>query len=86
MAGYAARTGHSNGTLDPLTVSALALSVQGRELVIVSADVVAVDAVVTQKVAAGAGIARSSCCSPPRIPTAVPRASATGCIPPALNR
>ncbi|CAN5897291.1 hypothetical protein BH24CHL4_BH24CHL4_15070 [soil metagenome] len=60
MAGYAARTGHSNGTLDPLTVSALALSVQGRELVIVSADVVAVDAAVTQKVAAAAGIARSS--------------------------
>ena len=59
MGGYAARIGPTTDTLDPLTVSALTLSAGDRELVIIAADVVAVDEALTQKVAQAAGISRS---------------------------
>ncbi|MGH2550496.1 MAG: hypothetical protein ACRDHN_13975, partial [Thermomicrobiales bacterium] len=43
MAGYMARAGGATGTLDPLTISALALSCGDRTFVVVSADILGVD-------------------------------------------
>jgi len=44
LAGYAARVGTATGTLDQLTVSALALAAEGERLTLIAADLVAVDA------------------------------------------
>lgn len=43
MAGYMARNGGATGTLDPLTISALALNDGERTFVIVSADILGID-------------------------------------------
>ena len=42
MAGYAARTGPSTGTLDELTIGALALEYDRNRLVLIAADLAAV--------------------------------------------
>jgi hypothetical protein len=60
MGGYADRKGPSTGTLDPLTISALALSAGDAELVIVSVDLVAVDEALSQRIADAAGIDRAA--------------------------
>jgi hypothetical protein len=60
MGGYADRKGPSTGTLDPLTISVLALSAGDAELCIVSVDLVAVDEALSQRVADAAGIGPGS--------------------------
>ncbi len=60
MGGYVARTSPAAGTLDSLTISALWLQAGGQALVIVSADIVAVDAALTASVARAAKIPRDS--------------------------
>jgi neutral ceramidase len=59
MAGYAARTGPSTGTLDALTIGALALDYDGNRLVLIAADLAAVDSSLVDEVAAAAGLDRS---------------------------
>jgi neutral ceramidase len=58
MAGYLARTGPATGTIDPLTISALALTAGERELVIVAADVVGVDSGLVETIAGRVPIER----------------------------
>jgi hypothetical protein len=59
MAGYAARTGPSTGTLDELTIGALVLTSGTDRLVLVAADLAAVDRSLVDEIAAAAGLARS---------------------------
>lgn len=59
LAGYAARSGPSVGTLDDVAIGALVLERAGARLAIVAADVVAVDAALAGEVAAAAGLGRS---------------------------
>ncbi|MGH2614848.1 MAG: neutral/alkaline non-lysosomal ceramidase N-terminal domain-containing protein [Thermomicrobiales bacterium] len=59
LAGYAARTGSATGTRDPLTIGALALAREGVRLVIVAADIIAVDAALVDEIAAAAGLDKS---------------------------
>ncbi len=59
MAGYAARTGPSTGTLDELTIGALALEYDRNRLVLIAADLAAVDSSLVDEVAAAAGLERS---------------------------
>jgi hypothetical protein len=59
MAGYAARTGPATGTLDELTTGALYLCTGEQRLVLVTADIAAVDNALVAEVAAAAGIDRS---------------------------
>ena len=54
MAGYAARTGPATGVLDELTIGALYLSIGEHRLVLVVADIAAVDASLVGEVAAAA--------------------------------
>jgi hypothetical protein len=56
LTGYAAREGPTTGTLDPLTTGVLVLEREGARLVIVAADVAAVDAALVQEIAAAANI------------------------------
>jgi hypothetical protein len=60
LGGYVARTGPATGTLDPLEIGALSLVAGEDELVIVAADVVAVDEALTRQVARSAGISRDA--------------------------
>lgn len=59
LAGYAAREGPARGTLDPLTIGALVLERDGARIVIVAADLAAVDAGLVDEITAAAGIERS---------------------------
>jgi hypothetical protein len=59
MAGYAARTGASTGTLDGLTIGALTLEYGPNRLVLVAVDLAAVDRSLVDEVAAAAGLERS---------------------------
>ncbi len=59
MAGYAARTGPATGTLDELTIGALYLEFEQRRLVLVAADIAAVDAALVEEVAAVARLDQS---------------------------
>jgi hypothetical protein len=59
MAGYAARTGPSTGTLDELTIGALSLQAGEQRFVLVAADLAAVDASLVDEVAAAAGLDRN---------------------------
>jgi hypothetical protein len=59
LAGYMAREGSAAGTLDPLTVGALVLERDGERMVIVAADLAAVDANLVWEIASAAGIERS---------------------------
>jgi hypothetical protein len=56
LAGYAARTGVAEGTLDELTIGAFDLEHEDRRFVVVAADVVAVDASLAGDVASAAGL------------------------------
>ena len=56
LAGYIARTGVAEGTLHELRIGAFVLEHEERRLVVVAADVAAVDASLTRKVAAAAGL------------------------------
>jgi hypothetical protein len=60
MEGYAARSGAACGTHDELEISALVLCEANRRLVIVAADVAAVDAELVEEVASGAGVDRAN--------------------------
>lgn len=59
MAGYMARTGPAIGVHDELTVGALALRCGDRRLVVVVADLAAVDSRLVDEVAAAAGLDRT---------------------------
>lgn len=59
MAGYSARTGPATGMLDELTIGALHLRSEKRRLVLVAADIVAVDASLVEDVATAAGLDRT---------------------------
>ncbi|TXG86703.1 MAG: hypothetical protein E6R14_02595 [Thermomicrobiales bacterium] len=59
MEGYAARSGPAIGTLDELTIGALSLEAGNGRLVLVAADVAAVDSALVDEVAAAAGVHRS---------------------------
>ncbi|HET9662189.1 MAG TPA: neutral/alkaline non-lysosomal ceramidase N-terminal domain-containing protein, partial [Thermomicrobiales bacterium] len=59
MAGYAARTGPSTGTLDGLTIGALALENGGDRLLLVAADLAAVDRSLVDEIAVAARLNRS---------------------------
>ncbi len=56
LAGYAARTGPASGTLDDLQIAALALGHGGDELVLVTADLIGIDADLVDEVATAGGI------------------------------
>ena len=56
LAGYAARTGVAEGTLDELRIGAFVLEHEDRRFVVVAADVAAVDASLAGEVAAAAGL------------------------------
>lgn len=56
LTGYLAREGPATGMLDPVTISTLILERDGNRLVIVAADLAAVDAALVGEVAAAAGI------------------------------
>lgn len=56
LTGYAAREGPATGTLDLLTIGALVLEREGARVVIVAADVAAVDAELVKEIAAAANI------------------------------
>jgi hypothetical protein len=58
LAGYAARTGVAEGTLDELTIGAFVFEHEDRRFVLVAADIVAVDAALAGDVAAVAGLER----------------------------
>jgi hypothetical protein len=58
LAGYVARTGVAEGTLDELTIGAFVLEHEDRRLVVVAADIIAVDAALAGEVAAAAGLKR----------------------------
>lgn len=58
LAGYVARTGVAEGTLDELTIGAFVLQHEDRRFVVVAADVVAVDTSLAGEVAAAAGLER----------------------------
>jgi hypothetical protein len=59
LAGYIARTGVAEGTLDELTVGAFVLEHEDRRLVVVAADITAVDAALAGEVAAAARLNRA---------------------------
>jgi Neutral/alkaline non-lysosomal ceramidase, N-terminal len=59
LAGYAARTSSAVGTLDELAIAALVLEDVHQRLVILSADVVAVDADLRDEIASSVGLKRS---------------------------
>jgi len=59
LAGYIARTGVAEGTLDGLTIGAFVLEHEDRRLVVVAADIIAVDAALAGEVAAAAGLKRT---------------------------
>ncbi|HLL49665.1 MAG TPA: neutral/alkaline non-lysosomal ceramidase N-terminal domain-containing protein, partial [Thermomicrobiales bacterium] len=56
LAGYAARSGASVGTLDVLFITALILQERNNRLVILSADVAAVDVDLRREVSSAAGL------------------------------
>ena len=56
LAGYVARTGVAEGTLDELTIGAFVLQHEDTRFVLVAADVVAVDASLAGEVASAAGL------------------------------
>lgn len=62
LAGYVARTGPATGVHDELTVGALVLGHGDRRLVIVSADLAAVDPELVEEIAAEAGLDRAELC------------------------
>ncbi len=59
LAGYAARSGSAVGTLDELAIAALVLEDERERLVILTADVAAVDADLRAEIASTAGLNRS---------------------------
>lgn len=59
MAGYAARSGPSTGTLDELTIGALVLTSGADRLVLVAVDLAAVDRSLVDEIAVAAGLDRS---------------------------
>lgn len=59
LAGYAARTGVAEGTLDELTIGAFMLEYEDKRLVVVAADIVAVDTELAAEVASVAGLERA---------------------------
>ncbi len=59
LAGYIARTGVAEGTLDELTIGALVLEHDGTRFVVVAADIIAVDASLASEVAAAASLERA---------------------------
>lgn len=59
MAGYAARTGPSMGTLDELTIGALVLGFGEERFVMIAADLAAVDSPLVDEVASAAKLNRS---------------------------
>ncbi len=59
MAGYAARTGPSTGTIDTLTIGALVLQDGAARFVLIAADLAAVDRSLVDEVASAAGLKRS---------------------------
>ncbi len=59
LAGYAARSGSAVGTLDELVIGALVLEDGSERLVILSADVAAVDAEIRDEIASSVGLNRS---------------------------
>jgi hypothetical protein len=59
LAGYAARTGSAVGTLDELVIAVLVLEDGSERLVILSADVAAVDADLRDEIASSVGMNRS---------------------------
>jgi hypothetical protein len=56
MAGYAARTGPSTGTLDELTIGALVLEYDQGRLVLIAVDISAVDTSLVAEIATAAGL------------------------------
>lgn len=59
LAGYAARTEMTSGVLDQLTIGALSLRFGKNRLVLVTADIAAVDSAFVDEIARAAGIGRS---------------------------
>jgi hypothetical protein len=59
LAGYVARAGVAEGAMDELMVGAFVLQHEDRRLMLVAADVIAVDASLTGEVAAAAGVERA---------------------------
>jgi hypothetical protein len=59
LAGYIARTGVAEGTLDELIIGAFVLEHEDRRLVVVAADIIAVDAALAGEVAGAAGLKRA---------------------------
>ncbi len=59
LGGYVARAEPATGTLDRLTIGVLALEHEGNRVVIVAADVVAVDAELVDEIATAAGLDRA---------------------------
>jgi hypothetical protein len=59
MAGYMARTGPACGSHDELTIGAMVITREDRRVVIVAADVAAVDSPLVDEVAAAAGLNRT---------------------------
>lgn len=57
LGGYLARSGHATGTHDPLQIGALTLVANGRELTILTADVVAFDRLLVERIQRAAGLA-----------------------------
>jgi hypothetical protein len=59
LAGYVARKGVAEGTRDELTIGAFVLEHKNTRLVVVAADIIAVDPALAQEIAAAAGLERA---------------------------
>src|SRR5688572_14063333 len=60
MGGYAAREGGSEGTLDQLTVSCLALEAQGGRFALVAIDLIGVDRAMVESISRKTGLPEKS--------------------------